>query len=121
MTRDGMQEFAAAWIDAWNRRDLEAVLAHFAEDARFRSPKALVLTGRAELHGKPALRAYWQAALGRSPRDGEADDATADDGYVVLLGLRRHCVPPSLRRHHPDQVRRSAAWCRPLSPFGGLP
>ena len=62
-----------------------------------------------------------QAALGRAPRHGEADDAPADDGYVVLLGLRRHCVPPSLRRHHPDQVRRSAAWCRPLSPFGGLP
>ncbi len=59
-----------------------------------------------------------QAALGGAPRHGEADDAPADDGYVVLLGLRRHCVPPSLRRHHPDQVRRSAAWCRPLSPFG---
>jgi hypothetical protein len=29
-----------------------------------------------------------QAALGGPPRDGEADDAPADDGYVVLLGLR---------------------------------
>src|SRR6188472_3936684 len=28
---------------------------------------------------------------------------------------------PSLRRHHPDQVRRSAARCRPLSPICGLP
>ncbi|MBV1797901.1 nuclear transport factor 2 family protein [Siccirubricoccus sp. G192] len=64
MTREQMQDFARAWIAAWNRRDLEAVLAHFTEEARFRSPKALALTGSADLQGKPALRAYWQAALG---------------------------------------------------------
>ena len=44
---------------------------------------------RAVLAGVEHDRA--QAALRRAPRDGEADDAAADDGYVVLLGLRRHC------------------------------
>ena len=44
------------------------------------------------------------------------DKALADDGYVVLLRLRSHCVPPSLRRHHPDQVRRSAACVPPSQP-----
>ncbi len=24
--------FAESWIDAWNRRDLDAVLSHYAED-----------------------------------------------------------------------------------------
>ena len=67
-------------------------------------------------------RAFLDAALrGGADLIQLRDKSLADDGYVVLLGLRRHCVPPSLRRHHPDQVRRSAAWCRPLSPFGGLP
>ena len=64
MTREQVQDFAPVWIAAWNRRDLEAVLALFTEAARFRSPKTAALTGNAELQGKPALRAYWQAALG---------------------------------------------------------
>ena len=29
---------AAAWCDAWNRRDLVAVMAHYAEDVAFSSP-----------------------------------------------------------------------------------
>ena len=74
---------------------------------------------RAVLAGVEHERA--QAALGRAPRHGEADDAPADDGYVVLLGLRRHCVPPSLRRHHPDQVRRSAACVPPSQPVRRAP
>ena len=36
-----------------------------------------------------------QAVLRGPPGDGQADDAAADDGYVVVLGLRRHChFPP---------------------------
>ena len=36
-----------------------------------------------------------QAALGGAPGDGQADDAAADDGDVVVLGLRRRChFPP---------------------------
>ena len=36
-----------------------------------------------------------QAALRGAPGDGEADDAAADDGDVVVLGLRRRChFPP---------------------------
>jgi ketosteroid isomerase-like protein len=59
------QDFARAWIDAWNRRDVEAVLAHFAEDAVFVSPKAAAITGHGTITGKAALRAYWTAALAR--------------------------------------------------------
>ena len=32
--------FSRAWVDAWNRRDIEAVLAHFHDDAVFSSPIA---------------------------------------------------------------------------------
>ena len=31
-------EFAARWAAAWNRRDVEAVLAHFHDDVVFTSP-----------------------------------------------------------------------------------
>lgn len=63
MTEASARLFAQAWVDAWNRRDVEAVLAHFADDAVFISPKAERFVGAARVEGKAALRAYWQTAL----------------------------------------------------------
>ncbi|MBF0282849.1 MAG: nuclear transport factor 2 family protein [Magnetococcales bacterium] len=57
------QAFAEHWIDAWNRRDVEAVLSWFAENVTFTSPKATVETGSPTVHGKAALRTYWLKAL----------------------------------------------------------
>ena len=51
------------WLDAYNRRDLEALLALFADDAVHTSPK---LTTR-ELRGKAALREWWSTAMQRLP------------------------------------------------------
>ena len=65
MTRDDALEFAAGWIEAWNRRDIERVLATFDDDIEFASPTALVTVGVATVHGKQELRSYWQAALAR--------------------------------------------------------
>jgi hypothetical protein len=61
----GAQRFARAWIDAWNRRDVEAVLAHFSDDATFVSPKAEVVVGQGWLGNKAELRRYWNAAIAR--------------------------------------------------------
>jgi ketosteroid isomerase-like protein len=65
MDENQMHAHAAAWIDAWNRGDLDAVLAAFHDDARFISPLAARLTGNPLVAGKPALRAYWTEALRR--------------------------------------------------------
>lgn len=46
MTREGGEAFAAQWADAWNRRDIEAVLEHFSNDVAFTSPTALTITGK---------------------------------------------------------------------------
>jgi hypothetical protein len=59
--------FADRWARHWNGRDVEAVLAHFAEHAVFASPVALRVTGEATIHGKEALRAYWRRALANHP------------------------------------------------------
>ena len=65
MTRSEALEFATNWIDAWNRLDVEAVLATFEEGVSFTSPGALATVGVATVHGKSALRDYWTAALAR--------------------------------------------------------
>lgn len=62
-------EFGREWEAAWNRRDVEAVLRHFHEDAVFTSPVAKHI-GFAEdgiVNGKAALRRYWTAALAQNP------------------------------------------------------
>lgn len=55
--------FGLSWAESWNRGDLEAVLAHFAEDCCFESPFAEKYAGSTRVLGKAALRAYWQKAL----------------------------------------------------------
>jgi ketosteroid isomerase-like protein len=40
MRQESMMAFANFWIAAWNRRDVEAVLAHYSEHAQFVSPVA---------------------------------------------------------------------------------
>jgi ketosteroid isomerase-like protein len=63
------QDFAAAWVQAWNDHDVEAVLAHFHDDVLFSSPVAARLlpdTGGV-VRGKAALRDYWVTALGLLP------------------------------------------------------
>lgn len=63
------RDFAQRWLEAWNTHDLDAVLAHFAEDATFTSPVAArILEGSdGAVHGKAALREYWREGLKRIP------------------------------------------------------
>jgi ketosteroid isomerase-like protein len=59
--------FAAAWIADWNSHDLDRILAHYAEEVVFHSPKAKVITGDGVVRGIPALRAYWTKGLAARP------------------------------------------------------
>lgn len=63
MTSTEAEAFAARWAQAWNSRDIEAVLEHFHEDVAFTSPTAVRVVGIPTVSGKPALRDYWQQAL----------------------------------------------------------
>lgn len=65
MTREDAQGFARGWAEDWNRRDLEAVLAHFDDAVVWTSPKALRAVGTATVHGKAAVRSYLGAVLSR--------------------------------------------------------
>jgi len=60
-------EFSNAWINAWNARDLPAILAHYADDCVLHTPVAqwLLPATQGVLVGKPAMAAYWRRALQR--------------------------------------------------------
>ncbi|WNV04622.1 nuclear transport factor 2 family protein [Candidatus Methylospira mobilis] len=57
--------FAADWIDAWNRHDLERVLSHYSDNFEMSSPVIIQVAGEASgtLKGKDAVGAYWAKAL----------------------------------------------------------
>lgn len=53
--------FGQAWVDAWNRRDIDTLVGYFADDARIAAHYA----GCTTLPGKEMLRSHW-SALARS-------------------------------------------------------
>ena len=58
-----------SWLAAWNAGDLDAIMAHYAEDVEHSSPTVARLLGEPSgvVRGKPALRAYFAKALAASP------------------------------------------------------
>jgi ketosteroid isomerase-like protein len=78
----------AHWIAAWNRRDLEAILSHYAEDVRFSSPTVVTRYGEPSctLRGKAALRAHFARGLNAF---GDRVEFRLID---VLVGVRGYTV-----------------------------
>lgn len=65
MNRHEAWIYATKWAAAWNRLDVEGVLAHFAEEVVFTSPTAKSVVGINTVRGKRALRDYWNEAAKR--------------------------------------------------------
>lgn len=64
-----VQSFAQDWIAAWNARDLDRILAHYAPDVIFTSPVALrLLQGDGTIRGIEALRSYFTRGLEAYPQ-----------------------------------------------------
>lgn len=68
--RNFAERFARDWAAAWNDRDLDAVLMHYADGVVFQSPRISRVLGvdQPSLEGKEALRDYWTEALEKAPR-----------------------------------------------------
>ncbi|MEY4281845.1 MAG: hypothetical protein RLZ39_1257 [Bacteroidota bacterium] len=58
------------WFDAFNRHDLEALLALYDEQAAHYSPKLKIHQPETDgyIKGKAQLRAWWQDAFSRLPQ-----------------------------------------------------
>ena len=79
--------FATGWIQAWNQRDLEAVLSHYTEDVEFQSPLVVKLLGESSgtVRGKQNLREYFRKALAAFPGDIEIELLGVYQGIDSLL------------------------------------
>jgi len=90
MTQTEALAWVREWIDNWNRRDVEAVLAHFADDVEFTSPRAVPITGKASLTGKLALRDYWTRGMAA------IESIHFDLDYVIADGDRLGIIYTSI-------------------------
>lgn len=81
-------EFARDWIAAWNRGDLERILAHYRDDFEMRSPLIAQrgFSPDGVLRGKDAVRPYWSAGLAaaKPPLRFELADAYAGVNTVAI-------------------------------------
>ncbi len=74
------EAFAKGWIQAWNQRDLEAILSHY-------TPLVVKLLGETSgtVRGKENLREYFGKALAAFPGDIEIELLGAYQGVNSLL------------------------------------
>ena len=105
------RNLAERWLDCFERRDLDGLLALYAEDATHTSPKIRARhpeTG-GQLRGKAAMRAWWQDAFDRLPTLRYVATAiTADDRRVVLEYTRQVAGEPDLPIAEVFDVERGA-------------
>lgn len=61
--------FAKDWIESWNSRSLDRILAHYTDDFEMSSPVIAQIAGEPTgmLKGKKAVGAYWAKALSLIP------------------------------------------------------
>lgn len=87
--------FAAEWIAAWNARDLDRILSHYADDVVFLSPVAQRLLGKGRVEGIAALRDYWAKGLAGLPE-------LRFDLIDILVG--HECLTLLYRNHRGQKV-----------------
>ncbi len=69
ITKQFAQTFADEWIRAWNDKDIDAIMNHYAEGVVFSSPFILKnqINDTGTIHGKSELRKYFAKALEKNP------------------------------------------------------
>jgi ketosteroid isomerase-like protein len=76
-------QWADIWINAWNRRDLDALLALYSDDIQLRSPFAKVYAASGVIKGKEELGRYWGEAMRRIP-DLSIEKVAVYKGHLAL-------------------------------------
>ena len=69
ITKEFAESFSQGWVDSWNARDIERILAHYHDDFVMSSPKITSIANEPSgvLYGKARVAAYWSKALSLIP------------------------------------------------------
>jgi ketosteroid isomerase-like protein len=99
-------DFARRYYAAWNGRDLEAILALYADDIEFSSPYIAALGFSADglIHGKPMLRVYFEKALERAPQLTFTPEALCVGARGHTLIYRNHRGERAAETHQLDMA-----------------
>lgn len=85
---DDMRSFAAAWIESWNRHDLDDIMAHYADDVVFEANTVVKRWNRpdGQLRGTQELREHFRRGLELAPALHFQLESvlTAPSGYAAL-------------------------------------
>ncbi|TDZ81312.1 nuclear transport factor 2 family protein [Mycobacteroides salmoniphilum] len=86
------EKFSRQWYAAWNAHDIEAVLAHFHDDAVFTSAYGAEIAPETGgiFRGKKAIRDYWAEALTRNPDLHFEPVGTYVGARAVVINYRNH-------------------------------
>jgi hypothetical protein len=86
LTVETARRVAEEWCDAWNRKDLDAVMAHYAENVAFSSPTVVKRWGIADgwLRGSTRLRENFAIGI--------AAEGLRFDLVDVVIGVMSMCV-----------------------------
>jgi len=87
-TASELRALAEHWIQMWNSRDLDGIMAHYASDIEFEANTVVRRWQRPDgkLHGLSELRRHFQAGLELAPNLHFALESifTTPGGYAVL-------------------------------------
>jgi limonene-1,2-epoxide hydrolase len=83
-------QIAEAWLTAFNERNVDALVALYAEDCTHTSPKIRNIHPETDgkIHGKAALMNWWTDALERLPEiqyEGVATTASSESVFIEYL------------------------------------
>ncbi|MDQ2091471.1 YybH family protein [Marimonas arenosa] len=92
LTQGQAEDKARDWVAAWNRRDLEAVMAHYAEEVEICSPLVVKRLGRADgwLRGKKELQSYFARGMSNEALRFELEDVRLGVNAMVVLYAREN-------------------------------
>jgi ketosteroid isomerase-like protein len=65
MSETRARQIAESWTEAWNARDLDSLMSHYADNVVFMSPTVVMRDGEPSgvIHGKAALTEHFREGL----------------------------------------------------------
>jgi ketosteroid isomerase-like protein len=92
MSENPVTTIAHHWFAAFNARDLEKLLALYADDAQHYSPKLKLRQPETQglIKGKEALRSWWQDSFDRLPTLRYEPTKFIAEGNSIFMEYIRH-------------------------------